>query len=312
MPSPIAHPASTPLFLAGPTASGKSALALALAERISGEIIAVDSMQVYRGLDIGTAKATAEERARVRHHLVDLVDLSQSFDAASFLRHASAAVAQITSRGRVPVFCGGTGLYFKAWIEGLAESPAPVPELRAELEATPLVELLRELESRDPAMCARIDRKNPRRVVRAVEVLRVTGRSISGQPASQLHSSASSPALVFCLKRAADDLRTRINARVDSMFEKGLVAETQSLLDRGLAENRTAMQALGYRQVVEHLRGGRSLADTRALVKSKTWQFSRRQMSWFRNQLDVEWIEVAADEETRTTVGRLMAALRGS
>lgn len=308
MPSSIPHPSSSPILIAGPTASGKSAVALEIAQRVGGEIISVDSMQVYRGLDLGTAKPTPAERARVPHHLVDVVDLADSFDAATFLRLAGEAATQITSRGRVPVFCGGTGLYFKAWIEGLAGAPAPDPVLRAELEVTPREELLRELEQRDPAAFARIDRKNPRRVVRAVEVVRLTGRPVAIGRGRGPHWSHPSPIPVLCLRRAAPDLRARIHARVDSMFARGLVAETESLLAKGLAQNRTAMQALGYRQVVEHLHGAADLAATVAMVKTRTWQFARRQMSWFRNQLDVEWLEVGEAEPAESVAGRVLAA----
>jgi tRNA dimethylallyltransferase len=280
-----------PLLLAGPTAVGKSEIALQLAERCHGEIISVDSMQVYRGLDIGTAKPSAADRARVPHHLIDLLELDQTFDAARFAQAARRMVAEIQSRSRVPVLCGGTGLYFKAMLEGLGEAPPPDPALRAELEATALPELLRELAATDPASYARIDRGNPRRVIRAVEVIRLTGRPFSGQRARWSAGRAGSRSeRCFGLSRRTEDLRARIEARVDEMFRRGLVDETARLLQRGLAENRTARQALGYRQVIDHLQGGRSLAETVKLVKSRTWQFARRQMTWFRRQLHLEWI----------------------
>ena len=173
----------TPIFIAGPTAVGKSEIALRLAEQLGGEIISVDSMQVYRGLDIGTAKPSPAERARVPHHLIDICDLTESFDAAQFARLAHRAVAEIQSRGRVPILCGGTGLYFKAFLEGLGEAPSADAKLRAELEATPLENLLEELRERDPAAYEKIDKKNPRRVIRAVEVIRLTGKPFSEQRA---------------------------------------------------------------------------------------------------------------------------------
>jgi tRNA dimethylallyltransferase len=283
------------LFLAGPTAVGKSAVALALAERLDGEIISVDSMQVYCGLDIGTAKPSPAERARVPHHLIDVAELTESFDAAQFVRLATTAARDIQARGRTPIFCGGTGLYFKALLAGLGETPAADPALRAGLEATPLNELLAELAACDPETFARIDRQNPRRVVRAIEVIRLTGRPVSAQRADWASASATAQPLppVFGLRRGADDLRRRLAARVEAMFAAGLVAETERLLAHGLAQNRTAMQAIGYRQVVEHLRGERGLAETLALVKQRTAQFARRQMTWFRRQLPVRWIELA-------------------
>lgn len=286
-----------PVFLAGPTAAGKSAVALALAEELGGEIISVDSMQVYRGLDIGTAKPSAAERVRVPHHLLDVAELTDAFDAAQFLRLAGMAVKEIQGRGRVPIFCGGTGLYFKAWLNGLGEAPPADPRVRAELETMPLAELLAELERRDATTFARIDRQNPRRVVRALEVIRLTGKPFSAQRAEwpARHPQPTTP--VFCLTREPADLRARIEARVDVMFAAGLVEETRALLAHGLATNPTAMQAIGYRQVVEHLRGERGLAETVALVKTKTWQFARRQGTWFRRQLPVQWISLAATAE---------------
>lgn len=285
-----------PLLLSGPTAVGKSEVALLLAEGLDGEIVSVDSMQVYRGLDVGTAKPTAEERRRVPHHLVDVVDLGEAFDAARFVMLARAAVAEIQGRGRLPILCGGTGLYFKAFLEGLGEAPAADPAVRAALEATPLEELLRELETGDPATFARIDRRNPRRVVRALEVIRLTGRPFSEQRTGWGTAPRLPEGWTFvALSRDPADLRRRMDLRVDRMFARGLVAETEALLGRGLAGNRTAMQAIGYRQVVEHLRGERSLPETVALVKQKTWQFARRQLTWLRRQLPVTWVPAGED-----------------
>ncbi|HOC00841.1 MAG TPA: tRNA (adenosine(37)-N6)-dimethylallyltransferase MiaA [Verrucomicrobiota bacterium] len=303
-------PGSLPvLYLAGPTAVGKSAIALALAEQIGGEIVSVDSMQVYRGLDIGTAKPAAADRARVRHHLIDVIDLTSGFDASQFVRLAAAAVSDIQARGRPPIFCGGTGLYFKAWCEGLHEIPSGDPVLRAELEATPLPILLDELAGRDRATFETIDRRNPRRVVRALEVIRLTGRPLSAQRterrAGALGDLAGATRIVV-FRRAPDDLRTRINARVDAMFAAGLIEETRRLLSAGLGENRTAMQALGYRQVIEHLRGERDLAGTIALVKLKTWQFARRQMTWFRHQTPARWIDLETLDEPQSGVLKLL------
>jgi tRNA dimethylallyltransferase len=292
--SALTHPRL--LLLAGPTAVGKSAVALRWAEERDGEIISVDSMQVYRGLDIGTAKPSSADRARIPHHLIDVVDLTESFDAAQFVHLAGLAVADIQSRGRLPILCGGTGLYFKAFLEGLGTMPAADTALRAVLAATPLPELLRELAESDPATYDRIDRQNLRRVIRAVEVIRLTGKPFSAQRADWQSSPPAPPASMHCLgfARSAADLHQRIEARVDAMFREGWVAETEHLLQRGLAQNKTAMQALGYRQIVEHLCGARSLADTIELVKARTRKFAKRQMTWFRRQLQLTWINLEA------------------
>jgi tRNA dimethylallyltransferase len=295
------------ILLAGPTAVGKSQIALRLAERLGGEIVSVDSMQVYRGLDIGTAKPSPAERDRVPHHLIDICDLTESFDAAQFARLAHRAVAEIQSRGRMPILCGGTGLYFKAFLEGLGKAPSASPELRAELETTPLEKLLAELRERDPVTYGKIDRKNPRRVIRAVEVTRLTGKPFSEQRADwNPESRIQNPECrFFCFTRSPADLRARIDARVNEMFAHGLVNETRELLKRGLEQNKTAMQAIGYRQVVEHLRGERSLPETIELVKTRTRQFAKRQLTWFRAQKNLEWIELQPGESTKMVVEML-------
>jgi tRNA dimethylallyltransferase len=246
---------------------------------------------------------------------VDVVGLDEAFDVARFVELARSAEADIRARGRQPIFCGGTGLYCKALLEGSGETPPSDPHLRAELEAGSLAELLAELQHTDPAAYATIDRTNPRRVIRAVEILRLTGRPVSAsreaRPASALGVSADGAPRLFALSRAPADLRARIERRVDTMFAAGLVAETRGLLAQGLAHNRTAMQAIGYRQVVEHLRGQRTLDDTVALVKHKTRQFARRQMTWFRHQLAVEWVDLSLESEPGAVADQLAARWRG-
>jgi tRNA dimethylallyltransferase len=275
-----------PVFLAGPTAVGKSEVALLLAERLGGEIITVDSMQVYRGLDIGTAKPDPDPQRRVRHHLLDVVDLDGSFDAAQFVQLAGEAVREIVGRDHTPIFCGGTGLYFKAWLEGLGDAPPTDSELRKQLQATPLPDLLRELAERDPETFARIDPHNPRRVIRAVAVLRLTGKPFSAQRTVWAgHAEGQPVANAFTLLRGREELARRIDERVERMFARGLVGETAELLKKGLATNPTAMQAIGYRQVVEHLQGLRSLDETIGLVKIRTRQFAKRQLTWYQRQL---------------------------
>jgi tRNA dimethylallyltransferase len=279
-----------PVFLAGPTAAGKSAIALGLAERIGGEIISVDSMQVYRGMDIGTAKPSAEEQRRVPHHLIDVAGLDESFDAARFVSLAAAAVAGIRSRGHVPIFCGGTGFYFKAFLEGLGNAPPADPKIRAELKSTPFELLLTELEQRDPVTFQKVDRQNPRRVIRALEVIRITGKPFSEQRADWQSGRIAFPGHFIGLTRPAGELSERIRRRIDEMFARGLVAETEALLQNGLAQNPTALQALGYRQVIEHLRGERPLPETIELVKIRTRQYAKRQLTWFRRQMRLDWM----------------------
>ncbi len=296
-----------PILLAGPTAVGKSQVALQLAERLGGELVSVDSMQVYRGLDIGTAKPTAQERARVPHHLVDIVDLTEAFDAARFMQLARQTVSEIQARGHVPILCGGTGLYFKVFLEGIGEGRPADAALRAELEATPLPELLRELAERDPLTYERMDRQNPRRVFRALEVLRLTGKPISEpRPPGIAEGGGRRPECCLGLARGSGDLQRRIGERVEEMFRRGLVAETEQLLAGGLAQNRTAMQALGYRQVVEHLQGARPLPETIELVKIRTRQYARRQMTWFRRQMRLNWLHIEPGDAAETLVEKAL------
>ena len=296
------------ILIAGPTATGKSEVALHLAEKLGGEIISADSMQVYRGLDLGTAKPSAAERARVPHHLIDICELTESFDAAQFARLAKQAVAEIQGRGRVPILCGGTGLYFKAFLEGVGAAPPADPILRAALEQVPLETLLAELRERDTVCHERIDRQNLRRVVRAVEVIRLSGKPFSEQRTTWGAAAAPNP-LFIGFTRSNSDLQSRINWRVDAMFRAGLVAETEHLLKHGLAENKTALQAIGYRQVVEYLeRGSRNsaaLAETIELVKIRTRQFAKRQLTWFRRHGNPTWIELKPDDSLEGVAGRL-------
>jgi len=312
LPARAPLPERAPVLLAGPTAVGKSAIALALAEALDGEILSVDSMQVYRGMDIGTAKPSAAERQRVPHHLLDLFDLSSACDAALYLRHAAAALEDLRRRGRRAICCGGTGLYFKALLEGLSPMPPADPPLRRELEAQPLEALLSELAQRDPATWASLDRSNRRRVVRALEILRLTGQPLAQQRAEAEASTQGvlpKSSLFVCLSRSSADLRRRIETRVEQMFRAGLVAETAALLAQGLAQNPVAMQALGYRQVVEHLRGVRSLEETIALVKTRTWQYARRQMTWFRHQARPVWLHLEPDTDARTAAAQVLQLL---
>ena len=283
------------IYLTGATASGKSALAMHLAKRLGGEIISVDSMQVYCGLNIGTAKPSAEEQAEVPHHLIDVAQLSEAFDAAQFVRLAKSASESISSRGRIPIFCGGTGLYFRALMEGLGNSPPSDELLRDELSLLPFESLVAELKIKDPKAAKQIDLKNPRRVLRAVEVIRLTGRPYSEQRIGW-DKLKRAPENLFCINREVDVLNQRIHKRVDEMFSLGLIEETQILIKQGLRDNRNACQALGYRQVLDLLDGELSLESVVDKIKIKTRQFAKRQRSWFRNQMQCDLLNWPEDE----------------
>jgi len=282
-----------PIFIAGPTATGKSAVALEVAKKLGGEIISVDSMQVYQKMDIGTAKPSPEQRKQIPHHLIDCTSIGEGFDAARFVREVEKKKTKI----KQPIFCGGTGLYFQAWLEGLGEAPSGDSKIRKVLEETPTQDLLRELKEKDPSTHKSIDHQNPRRIIRAIEVIRITDRPFSEQKAKWTNQV---PANFFLLERADQDLRKRIESRAEKMFERGLVEETCSLRT-GLENNPSAQQALGYRQVIGHLKGEQDLPETVCLVKSRTWQYAKRQKTWFRKirgAIEVKAAEAELEKET--------------
>ena len=294
------------IYITGATASGKSALAMRLANTLGGEIISVDSMQVYCGLNIGTAKPSAQEQNEIQHHLIDVAQLSEAFDAAQFVSLAQQALKLIWKRGRVPIFCGGTGLYFRALIEGLGESPPSDESLRDELALMPIESLVAELRIKDPEAAKQVDLKNPRRVLRAIEVIRLTGRPYSEQRIGW-NNVDKAPQNLFCISREVDVLNQRIHKRVDEMFNQGLVEETQTLIKKGLRNNRNACQALGYRQVLDLLDGKLDLENVVQQVKTKTRQFAKRQRSWFRNQMKCKFLEWPDEEDLNSFSEQLLA-----
>jgi tRNA dimethylallyltransferase len=285
-----AHPL---IAIVGPTASGKSALALRLARVLGGEIVSCDSLQVYRGLDIGSAKATAAERAEVRHHLLDVVEPGEEFSAAEYARQGRAVLIEIAARGRLPLVAGGTGLYLKALLQGLFEGPARNEPLRRRLEA--LAErygdarLHRLLGRVDPESAARLAARDRVRIIRALEVFWTTGR-----PLTALHREGARPlrgfaTLVLGLAPDRADLRLRVEQRAREMFEGGLLDEVRALLDRGLPPELRPLRAIGYRQAVAVVLGRQSREDARRETVAETLQFAKRQMTWFRHQAQVTW-----------------------
>ena len=289
----------------GPTASGKSGVAFAAAIELGdAELISVDAMQVYRGMDIGTAKPPAEERAAVRHHLIDLVDHAEEFTVAQFKRAHDEALDDIAARGRRAVLVGGTGLYHRIVIDGI-ELPGDWPELRrrfeeeaADLGAEALHGRLAEL---DPAAAARMERTNTRRVVRALEVCVGSGRPFSSFGPG-LDTYPPSPVPQIGLRWPRDVLGRRVEQRVHQMLEDGLLDEVRALRGSGLS--RTARQALGYKELLDHLDGGASLDEAVETIIRRTRQFAVRQLRWFGRDPRVRWIDITHDpvEEARAIV----------
>ena len=287
------------LCVVGPTASGKSGLAIALALRLGGEIISCDSMQIYRGMDIGTAKATAAERGAVPHHLLDLVDPDVPFSAADFAAAAQAAIADITARGRLPILCGGTGLYLDSLLRPTAyAAPPPDPALRASL-AVELAERGAEamharLAAFDPDAAAGIHPNNTKRVLRALEICITAGTTKSALDAASVVGECPYAACVLGLRWPREALNARIDARVDAMLAEGLVEETARLYEAGyLVPGTTAGQAIGYKEIVPYLRGEEPLAVSAQRLKVATHRYAKRQMTWFGAKDYVEWIDCA-------------------
>ncbi len=274
------------LILTGPTGSGKSQLALELAERLDAEIVAMDSMTLYRGMDIGTAKPTSEARARVRHHLLDVLDPWESANVATWLRLAAEAVRQIEGRGKQVLFVGGTALYLKALLFGLFDGPPRDEALRAALEfqaqqqgTTVLHERLRRV---DPASAARVHPNDLRRVVRALEVYELTGQPISAWQTQWQRQQL--PLEALCLDLPRELLYQRIDNRVDQMLQQGLLDEVERLRRLTPALGREARQALGYKELLDFLDGhGGTLDEVVQRVKTRTRNFAKRQLTWFRH-----------------------------
>jgi len=286
------------IAIVGPTAVGKSELALRLAEEFGGEIVSADSRQIYRGLDIGTAKPTAEERQRVPHHLLDVVNPDEVLTLAQYQELAYAAIDDILARGKVPFLVGGTGLYIKAVVEGWSIPRVPPNErLRAELYRLAELEGPEALHARlrevDPAAAARIDPRNVRRVVRALEVYAETGR-----PISELQRRSPPPyrTLQIGLTMEREELYRRIDARVERMLERGLVEEVRGLIERGYGLDLPAMSGLGYREMGLYLRGEIGLEEAIRLIKRNTRRFVRHQYNWFRlDDPDIHWFDALSE-----------------
>ncbi len=274
----------------GPTASGKSALGSALALRFNGEIVSADSRQVYRGMDIGTAKVTPAERALVPHHLLDIADPRYPYSVAQFQHAAISAINDILLRGRVPFLVGGSPHYIQAVVDNLAMPQVPPqPELRAALERRSLTDLLAQLEELDPLSAATIDRNNPRRVQRALEVCLVTGKPFSEQRAAgqPLYDT-----LLLGISWPRSELYARIDARIDERMQQGLLQEVKGLLDQGLTHERLDALGLEYRFVSRLLQGEfANEAEMVQRLKYATHDFVRRQLTWFRKDQRIQWIE---------------------
>ena len=298
------------IVITGATASGKSAVAVRLAEGVKGEIVSADSMQIYRHMDIGTAKPSAAERARVAHHMIDIIEPDAPYSVAQYQADADRAIVEVGARGRLPILVGGTGLYVQAVWDGL-DFPIAGPDrefraaMQAEAERVGTAALHARLAGIDPAAAARIHPNDQKRIIRALEVHHLTG-----QPISRFHTgkeSARYRALAFGLKAPRRDLNQRIDARIDDMMSRGLLEEVRGLLDRGYHEGLISMKALGYQQLAEHLRGRCDLEAAVERFKTATHQFAKRQMTWFGRDRRIRWVELAEPTDVGYAADQIVA-----
>ena len=301
------------ILIVGATASGKGRLAFDLAESLGAEIISIDSMKVYRRMDIGTAKPPKAARERIKYHLVDTVEPSDSFSVGAFLDAALSAIEQIKGRERRIIAVGGTALYVKALLYGLFEGPGSDErirtELRARAQAEGLAALYRELTKVDPAAAERINANDSRRIVRALEVYEITGKPISSLQKQWDASQTKHSWTIVGLRRERADVSSRINKRVKEMIVAGLVDEVKSLLAEERPLSKQARCAIGYAEVIEYLNGRTNLKDAAELIKKNTRRLAKSQRTWFKTFKDVHWLDVEAEESAETTLTRTKTLL---
>ena len=300
------------VFIVGPTAVGKSSIAFQLAEQIQGEIVSCDSMQIYREINIASAKPSLAERQAVAHHLIDCVSMKESYDVFQYFSDARSAIEDILDRGRTPVVVGGTGLYMKILLDGIFEGAGKNEELRqhlmeeAELKGSKY--LYAQLKSKDPEAAAKLHPNDLKRVVRALEVCLT-----EEQPISKLQKQKEEgiwgryPIQIFGLNREREELYARVEARVDDMFQAGLVEEVKAIVDISLSE--TAKYLIGIKEVMAHLRGEYDLSTAKEKLKQNTRRFAKRQLTWFRGESRIQWINLTKDTKVEDIVSIIIKGM---
>lgn len=299
------------ICIAGPTASGKTALAVALAKEINGEVISCDSMQVYRGMDIGTAKPTKEEMEGIVHHMLDVADPSEDFSVNRYCEMATPILEDILSRGKTPIIAGGTGLYMDALIRGNDFAPYPSTGMREKLEnqadAEGMETMLSLLSSIDPESAARLHLKDRKRILRALEVYYETGETITEHNRKTQQIPPRYNPYWFAINDSdRQTLYDRINYRVDRMLDDGLIEEIEALLDAGVSANCTAMQAIGYKEFVDALSGRITIEQAKEQVQQASRNYAKRQLTWFRRNPNIHWLI----RQPNDTVNEILISLR--
>lgn len=296
-------------YLSGPTASGKSALGVELAECIGAEIVSMDSMALYRHMDIGTAKPTLAERGRIPHHLIDIIDPNEEFSLAQYIEAAQQCAKEITKRGKTAIFVGGTPLYLKGLLRGIFQGP-PADwtfrhQLQQEAQQQDPLWLHKQLENVDPTSAARLHPNDTRRLIRALEIFHITGRPISEFQKQFDNGMSADQCRVFVLDWPRDELHRRIDCRVDEMFTAGLIDEVRSLLAADKPMSKTAHQAVGYREAIDYIEGRCDLSETIELVKLHTRQLAKRQCTWFRSLSECRFITMAEGSSPASIVEKI-------
>lgn len=297
-------------FLSGSTAAGKTTVSLELARQLNAEIILLDSMTIYRGMDIGTAKPSAEQLAAIPHHLIDICDPSENFSVSRYRELAMEKIAEIKARNKTVLFVGGSALYLKALIRGLFDGPEADwdyrKEIEREAEAVGIEQLHERLAVLDPVTAHKLHVNDRRRIIRALEVFRVTGKPMSHWQMEFDFATTPEQCRVFCLRRPRAELHERIEQRVRHMFESGFVAEVRGLLEKFGDLSRTAGQAVGYCEVIAHLKGEMALEQTMERVLIRTRRFARHQETWFRNMEECRIVDIATNDSPETIVQMLL------
>ena len=302
----------TVVVVAGPTAVGKTEVGIRLAEALNGEIVSADARQVYRWMDIGTAKPTQEEQRRARHHLIDVADPDEAFSAGRYAREASCAIDTVRSQGKRPILVGGSGMYLSALFDGFSPMPEVPGVIRDRLKAeaaTDLPALFRKLRQVDPAACEKVHPNDTQRIVRGLEVYEATGKRLSDLQSRPPETSGNWTVRWFGLNMDRQALYDRIDARVDRMLEMGLVDEVAALQARGFGPELNALNTFGYREVFEYLSGAVDLESAALKIKSGTRHYAKRQLTWFRRETRIAWVDPARED---AAVGILKMLDRGS
>lgn len=301
-------------ILTGPTACDKSKIGLYVAREIAGEIISADSMLIYKGMDIGTAKPPLKMRNIISHHLIDIVSPWESYNVGRYVKEAESVISDLSKRKRKFLIVGGSPLYIKGIINGIFSGPMADWNIREELKdlarakGNPFVHSI--LQKIDPVTAQKLHPNDLRRTIRAIEIYKKTGKQISLLQEQHRKEKKKYNFRVICITRKRKDRYKRIDNRVEKMFKKGLVNEVQSLLDNPKGFSRQASQALGYKEVIQHLKGECTLDEAKEAIKLNTRRFSKRQMTWFRSFQNIQWLEAKEDEKPKVIAGKIMMMIK--